>query len=273
MNIRILIVLLSLLLPQSVTAQIIKIAGSTTVKAFMEPAVEAYRKLHPEIRIDVQGGGSGVGAAEFIAGSVHLGMVSRELTAQEKLAIPAEQRIQIGSDAVAVVVSDELFHQWRLHALKKEDITAIYRGEINNWREFGGPDRRILVIDKEKQRGTRQVFAEFILGDGRAVATQQSVVVGPNRHVEVLLTASDQAIGFLSFAELDEHMHGLEIIVDGKSFIPSVDAVSTGSYPLSRSLYILLSDEAPVYVKEFVTFLRSAQAEVILRETGFLPVK
>ena len=153
------VALLLLFSVQPVQAQIISIVGSTTVKAFIEPAATAYRRTHPDVIIHISGGGSGVGAASVSDGRATLGMMSRELEGKEAARMHGIEQVRVGYDAVAVVVSDPVFHQGDVHALSKADMAAIYRGEIRNWQSVGGADRRILLIDKEKQRGTRHVFA------------------------------------------------------------------------------------------------------------------
>ncbi len=273
MKIRLFILLLVLLLPLSAAAQIIKVGGSTTVKAFMDSAAEAYQKLHPDVQIDVQGGGSGVGIAGVVDRSVHIGMVSRELSVSEKAGMSGVKQIAVGIDAVAVAVSDQLFYGHHIHSLSKESIAAIYSGEIDNWAAVGGPDRHILVLEKAMHTGTRQVFAHGILGQSKAPVLPQAVVVGPNKHMRTLLAASDQAIGFLPFGELDAHVHGVEIIVDGKAYAPTVDEVLSGAYPLSRVLYLLVSDDAPDYVRAFLDFLTSPNVVRILKQAGYLPLQ
>ncbi|GAV19405.1 phosphate transport system substrate-binding protein [Mariprofundus micogutta] len=274
MKIRSFILLLAILMaPLSVSAQIIKVAGSSTVKVFMDHAVEAYHKLHPDVQIDAQAGGSGVGVASVMDRSVHLGMISRELDAVEKAALTGVEQIAVGIDAVAVAISDELYHGQHLHSLSRQAVAAIYLGEIDNWSEVGGPDRHIMVIEKEMHRGTRQVFASHILGDSKAPTLPQAVVIGPNRHMQTLLKTSDQAIGYLTIGDLDKHVHGVEIIVDGKAYAPTMAEVRSGAYPLSRMLYLLMPENVPDYVRQFVEFLTSPEALPALNKAGYLSLQ
>ncbi|MDX8405944.1 MAG: substrate-binding domain-containing protein [Mariprofundus sp.] len=254
-------------------AQIIEIAGSTTVKAFIEPAAEAYRKIHPEVVIRVRGGGSGAGASAVIDGRASLGMMSREPDTDEAGHMQAIERVRIGYDAVAVVVSKLLYLKGHVHGLKREEVAAIYRGEITNWQAVGGPDRRILVIDKEMQRGTRQVFAAYILGGAHAQGAADAVVVGPNRDMKTLLLSSDQAIGFLPFGEAVGDLHALELLEKGQGYMADIASVRDGSYPLSRSLYLLHRKDAPSYVRDFVAYLISNQGQQILRHSGYIPLR
>lgn len=273
MSKRFIILLMVLLLPISASAQIIKISGSTTLKRFVEPAAEAYVKVRPEVLIDIHGGGSSVGIASTLDGSSHLGMVARKLTSDEESKLVNINQVTIAVDAVAVIISNDLYFNHHLHALKKEDIAAIYRGEINNWQMVGGPDRDILVVDKQQAHGTRQVFASFVLGDEKAPSMDQAVIVGPNRHMQILLEASNQAIGILSTSNMSKQYQAVEVVVDGKPHAPSEEEIRSRNYPLSRFLTLLVPQNAPEYVHDFVAFLNSPEAKKILEDKGLLSPK
>ncbi len=265
-------ILLLPLLALPAQAQIIDVVGSTTVRALMTPAAEAYRRAHPEVVIHVAGGGSGVGAAAMLAGRASIGMMSREPNAAEAAGLRAQgvQRVRVAYDAVAVVVSDALYHRGDIHALKVADIAAIYRGTIRNWQAVGGPDRNILVIDRVSRSGTHQVFADHILAGG--AVTADAVVVESNPDSQTLLDASDQAIAYLPFGAVnDDRIHAVALLQGGKSYIADRNSVLSGNYPLRRSLYVLYKKDAPAYVHDFIHFLRSQAADPIIRRAGYLP--
>jgi len=255
-------------------AQIIDVVGSTTVRALMEPAVDAYRRLHPEVIIHVGGGGSGVGAAAMLDGRASIGMMSREPDADEAARLKQQgiARVRIAYDAVAVVISDALYHHGGVHALKIADIAAIYRGAIRNWQAVGGPDRRILVIDRVTHSGTHQTFVDHLLGGG--AITPDAVIVESNRDSKTLLIASDQAIAYLPFGAIDDdRIHAVALLQGDKSFIADNNSVLDGSYPLRRSLYLLYKTDAPAYVHDFIHYLSSPAAAPIIRQAGYLPAE
>jgi len=258
-------------------AQIIEIAGSTTVKAYMDRAVTAWLKRHPDMTIRVAGGGSGVGAAAIIGGKASIGMMSREPEPDEMAAIDRQgiRLIRIGFDAVVPVVSDSLFHQAHIHAISHADLAAIYLGRISNWQQLGGPDRHILAVDKEKQSGTREVFMHYLLGDGRAEAPGAMLVVGPNSDVKTVLLASDQAIGFLPFGAVnDSRMHTLALVEpDGSEVVPDAQTIRSGAYPVARSLYLLIRKDAPDYVTALIDFIRSVAGQRLLQAAGYIPLE
>ncbi|WP_167631311.1 substrate-binding domain-containing protein [Mariprofundus ferrooxydans] len=262
-----------LFLAQPLYAQIIDIAGSTTVMAFMEPAAQAYRRMHPEVTINIRGGGSGAGAASVMDGRAMLGMMSREPEEPELARMHGIERVRVGYDAVAVVVSSAVYRSLPGHALSRGDVAAIYRGEVRNWQAVGGPDRRIITVDKVKHSGTRYVFVNYVLSDPHAAWATDSVIVDSNGEMETLVQISDQAIGFLPFGGTDRHLHAIGLMDQGRLFLPDAAHVRDGSYPLSRSLYVLHKKKVPDYARDFIAFLLSAEGQKILSASGYLPVK
>lgn len=258
-------------------SQIIEFAGSTTVKAYIDRAVIHWGRVHPEMSLQVAGGGSGVGAASVITGKVTIGMMSREPDAAELEQFQAKgiKMVAIGYDAIAAVVSDALFHHGNIHEISHQQLADIYRGRISNWQQLGGPDRQILVIDKEIESGTRQMLFRYLFNDPKAEAPGASFVVIRNRDVKTILLDSDQAIGFLTFSAVDDsRMHALVLREpDGHTAVPDEASIRSGDYPLTRSLYLLVRKDAPLYVHDFIDFTLSAPGQQLLRETGYLPLK
>ncbi len=266
------LLLSSLSLPTYATERL-RIAGSTTVLPIVAEAAKLYRQHHTELTLTVSGGGSGVGVASVDRGHIEIGMVSRPLTEREQQQLQGRvQVIPIARDAVAIAVS-RVVYEHGVTQLSLQQIAAIYRGKITNWREVGGPDSPILVIDKEPSRGTRHVFAKVVLGDERARAPGASIITGSNNEEQSAIANSDKAIGMLSTAWLNEQVSAIAIVQNGKAIVPSQQNVSAGLYPIQRTLDILVPNNRSETTGAFVEFLRSAQGGEIVRQVGYLPVQ
>jgi len=270
------IILTILTLSMALSAQAgerISAVGSTTVLPVMSEASDAYHKAHPDITITVSGGGSGVGIASIIQGTAQLGMASRETSPEEQAKLEGKvDNIVIASDAVAVVISKAVYESG-IHQLSIAQIAAIYHGKIRNWKELGGLDKRILVIDKEASRGTRHVFAKAVLGSSHARAEGASIISGSNNEEQMIVSRSNNAIGMLSNAWLNDKVRGVDVIVNGKAIAPTIEHVRDGSYPIARGLHVLLPHTASAASKDFVQFLLSKQGQMIVKHVGYLPVR
>ncbi|MDQ6987398.1 MAG: phosphate ABC transporter substrate-binding protein [Mariprofundaceae bacterium] len=260
--------------PGSSTAGItLHAVGSTTVLPVVSTAANIWHQQHPDVRITVSGGGSGVGIASMIQGTADIGMASREIDSEETAKLKGNVDVfTIARDAVAVVVSKAVY-LGGVHQLSLKQIAAIYRGNIKNWQEVGGPDARIFVIDKEASRGTRHVFAEAVLGDAHARAPGASVISGSNNEEQSLVAHSDSAIGMLSNAWLNDAVRGVAVGEGKKAVLPDIQHVRDGSYPISRSLHVILAKKAAPEARAFVDFLLSSQGQDIVKKSGYLPVR
>jgi phosphate transport system substrate-binding protein len=247
------------------------VAGSTTVLPVIAKAAELYKTLHG-INIIVNAGGSGVGINQLGANKISIGMISRDLTEAEIMQYPDVDFItySIGTDAVVPVVSSEIYDAG-IQALTLEQITKIYLGEISNWKQLGGPDRNILVVDKEKSRGTRHVFMQAILGDKQASTPGTDLVLGSNNEEQTIIVQSEAAIGMLSFAWLNDAVKGLSIInTDNTVVEPTLPNISNGSFPITRSLLLITNGEPDTKIKAFIDFILSDTGQKIVRDSGYV---
>ncbi|HHJ81273.1 MAG TPA: hypothetical protein ENJ65_06530, partial [Candidatus Tenderia electrophaga] len=222
--------LLLVLIPVAQAAEQLRVAGSTTVLPIVAEAAKHFRRQHPDLTLTVSGGGSGVGVANIERGLVEIGMASRDLTAAEKQRLQGKVKpVAIARDAVAVAVSKAVYDAG-VRQLSLAQIAAIYRGEIKNWQQLGGPDSRILVIDKEASRGTRHVFAKVVLGSERARAAGASIITGSNNEEQTVIANSDKAIGMLSHAWLNDAVRALAVGEAGEAVLPTFENVANGRY-------------------------------------------
>jgi len=262
-----------LLAAQSASAITLHVVGSTTVLPVVSTAATVYHKEHPNVSITVSGGGSGVGVASMIQHTAEIGMASREIDAEEAAKLDGSVTVfTIAKDAVAVVVSKAVF-VGGVHQLSIKQIAAIYRGKITNWKQVGGPDAKIFVIDKEPSRGTRHVFAEAVLGSSHARAPGASVISGSNNEEQALVAHSNQAIGMLSNAWLNDAVRGIAVGEGASAVRPDITHVRDGSYPISRSLHVLLPKKSSAAAHGFIDFLLSARGQEIVRQAGYLSVR
>jgi len=254
-------------------ATILRAVGSTTVLPVVSTAANLYHKQHPEVTITVSGGGSGVGIAAMIQHTADIGMASRELDTQEAARLKGKvDSFTIAKDAVAVVVSKAVY-VGGVHQLSLQRIAAIYRGEITNWKTVGGPDARILVIDKEPSRGTRHVFARAVLGDAHARAPGATIISGSNNEEQSLVAHSNSAIGMLSNAWLNDAVRGLAVGEGQDAVLPNIQQIRAGRYPISRDLHVILPRPASPEARAFIGFLLSPQGQAIVKQSGYLPVR
>jgi phosphate transport system substrate-binding protein len=242
------------------------VAGSTTVQPIITKASEDYEKVRPNVRIGVQGGGSGTGVRMVGEGSVAIGASSRELNSEERKTHPQLSTHVIAVDGIAIVVhpSNVLSNM----SLSVERIRDIFSGNITNYMELGGPDRKIVLVEREDGSGTRSSFESMVMGGlGVSDAALQKPASGAIRFT---VSANENAIGYVGIGYLDNETIK-PVAVDG--VLPTEENIRAKDYPLSRDLYLVTDGEPVGLAKDFIDYLLSDAGQEIVKEEGFVRIR
>ncbi len=251
----------------------VTISGSTTVLPAISKAAEQYQSDTGQI-IVVNAGGSGSGFNQLAQGLTHIGMMSRDITEEEKAQFPDFKftQIAIGRDAVVPVISSEIYEAG-VTTLSFSQIKDIYSGKVDNWAVYGGPDSPIFAIDKEKSRGTRQTFFKYVAGDKNFQALGADLVTGSNNEKQTAVTQSNAAIGMLSVAWLNEDVKGLSVELENGTVIePTLQNIRNGEFPISRNLEIVIRDDIAPRAQNFVDYVLSPEGQKFVEASGYVPV-
>ena len=239
----------------------IQIAGSTSVQPVAEKLVEKFEETHPNVRINVQGGGSSLGISSVSQGITQIGTSSRELTQKEKVGL---NEYIIGKEGIVIAVNNKN----NITNLNKSQIKDIFSGKIINWKEVGGPDLEIHVITRESGSGTRSAFESLIMGKGTKIRND-AIVQSSTESVKQAVRQDPGAIGFVSLARMSSDVKALEL--DGVT--PSEKSVSDGSYALQTPFIFIVKGEPKGTVKEFIDFTLSPEGQAIVKGENVVPVK
>lgn len=244
----------------------ISVAGSTTVQPLAEKLAEAFNAQHPDVQIDVQGGGSSVGVKSAGQGTVDVGMASREIKQSELDEYPDLKVFTIARDGIAIVTHPDV----PVDGLTREQVKGIFAGDITNWSEVGGPDKPIVVVAREEGSGTRAAFEEMVMGGEEGPAIADTAILQPsNGAVRTTVSTTPDSIGFLSFGYLDQSVKALAI--DG---VEATEAnAARGAYPIVRPLNMMTKGEPTGVVKAWLDFILSDVGQAIVREEGYIAVK
>ncbi len=272
MNRKLLLVLLATACSAILPAEAQRIKGSDTLLPLTQQLAECYLEEHPEAEIVVTGGGSGVGIAALPEHTTEIAMASRRIKFGEKMKFA-----QLGLDVREVVVADDalaiVIHPSNpVDRLTREELEAIFRGKITNWKEVGGDDCRIVVYTRETSSGTYEFFKESVLENRNYMAGTLSMPATGAIIQSVRQTRG--AIGYIGLAYLNPYVKALAVSYDGGAHyaLPSVENAADGSYPVVRPLYYYYNAGDEAQVAPFVKYALSEEGQRIVREQGFVPV-
>jgi phosphate transport system substrate-binding protein len=255
------------------SAETLKINGSTTVNLAAAEAAEILRaEQKMDIQVDTQGGSSG-GISMVGDGLVQIGMISKQVSDDERAKYPNVhfKEINIGEDAVALIVSKDVW-DGGIRAVSKQEAKDIYESRITNWKALGGKPGRIAFFNKEPGRGTWEVFVHWAYGSPKAAPQVSFPEVGGNEETRNKVSGTRGALSQLSSSWADgKKVFALAIKLDDGNIVePSNENIATKKYPLSRPLALLTNGEPTGPVKTFVDFMLGERGQALVKKHGYL---
>lgn len=243
----------------------IVISGSSTIAPLVAEIAKRYERENPGVQIDVQSGGSSRGVSDARSGLADIGMVSRDLKASERELTD----YPIARDGIAVIV-----HKSNpIQVLSKEQIRNIYLGQITNWKELGGADMPITVVNKASGRSTLELFAEFMNLEPADI--KANIVIGENEQGIKTVANSPGAIGYVSIgtAEYSEKSGTALKLISLGGQIPSTRNVADKKYDLSRTLNLVTKGKPSVAASHFIDYIQSVSVKDLVEEQYFVSFK
>ncbi|WP_420427357.1 phosphate ABC transporter substrate-binding protein [Algiphilus sp.] len=244
--------------------QRLTLTGSSTVAPLVNEIARRYEATHPQVRIDVQTGGSTRGVRDARAGLADIGMASRALRADESDLVGTP----IARDGITIIVHADN----PVQGLEREEIRAIYGGEIDDWSAVGGKAGPITVIHKADGRSTQELFLQhFGLGSADVKA---DIIIGDNKQGLRTLVSDPSAIGYVSIGAAEfAHERGEAVRLLALEGVPaSTDNVRTGRFPLARPLTLVTNAPPEGLAADFIDYARSAQVHDLVRKLYFVPL-
>jgi len=226
----------------------------------------------------VTGGGSGTGIASLVNGTVDIANASREIK-DEEVAEALSNGVKpvehiIARDAIAVIVNPEN----PVNELTLQQISDIYSGKYSNWLEVGGEDRPIVRLSRETNSGTHVYFLETVLrlGDkeNKTLFSMDTLLLPSSEGIISEVRDNPNAIGYdgLGYVPDDLKMIAIAKEEGGTYVLPSIDTVNDKSYAIARDLYMYTDGEPRAVIKEYLDWILTDEAQLIVADQGFVPV-
>lgn len=240
------------------------LTGSSTIAPLSREIGKRFEQLNPGVRVDVQTGGSSRGVNDARMGLADIGMASRALKPEES----DLTAYTIAMDGISIIVHERN----AVISLTNEQIVAIYTGSIRNWRDAGGMDAPITVVNKAAGHSTLELFLHhFGLKNSQVKA---DAVIGDNRQGIKTVAANPGGIGYVSIgtAEYDAS-HGVPIrLLPMHGVSATRENVQNGTFPLSRPLNFVVKDNPGALARRFIAFTRSGVVDDLIETQYFVPL-
>ncbi len=250
---------------EDVSQQKLVLTGSSTIAPLVGEIAKRFETLHPEVRIDVQTGGSSRGIVDARQGLADIGMASRVLKADEGDLVAST----IALDGISLIVHKDN----PVSTLSDAQVVDIYTGKITNWKEAGGNDAPITVVNRADGRSEVELFLPHFKIEGSAVKAQ--VIVGENQQGIKTVAGNPNAITYMSIGSSEADIKSgvpIKLLPIG-GISASTETVQNGSFPLARPLNLVTKAEPQGLVKDFIDYARSEAVHDIVKDQYFVTVK
>jgi phosphate transport system substrate-binding protein len=260
-------VILSVRIGQSEAVEInqgrLLITGSSTMCPLIAEIGRRFELLHPDIKIEVQCGGSSRGISDTREGKADIGMASRALTEKEKNLYG----FPIARDGISVIVHKNN----PVNFLSDAQIAGIYTGKITNWKKIGGRDAKIIVVNPKKGYSSVELFTYYFEIDYDEI--KAAIIGGDNSARIKAVVEHPNAITYTSAGEADRMvLAGVPIKpLPFNNVMPTDRNIITGNYPITRPLNLVTKQLPKGMAKAFIDFCLSPAVVDLIEKFGFVP--
>ncbi|GMN98070.1 phosphate ABC transporter substrate-binding protein PstS family protein [Parageobacillus thermoglucosidasius] len=246
----------------------ITLAGSTALQPLAEEAANEFMGKYPDVSITVQGGGSGTGVNQVAAGAVQIG--NSDVPSAEKLEdkSKAGELIdhKVAGIAFALVVNKDV----NVDSLTLQQIQDIFTGKITNWKDVGGKDEKINVINRPASSGTRATFEKTVM-KGVKINEAIGTVQDSNGAVEQAINSTPGSISYVAMSYLIGEKKDLKMLkIDGVE--PTIENIKTEKYPFWSYEYMVTKGEPKDAVRGFIEYVKSEEFASKVKEMGYIPI-
>lgn len=251
----------------------ITVKGSDTLVILAQKWAETYMGLHSDVKIQVTGGGSGIGFAALQSQTTDLCDASRQIKSAElqKCVIAFHKRpteYKVALDGLSVYVNEGN----PVSELTLDQLKGIFTGKITNWKAVGGPDAPITVYSRENSSGTYEFFKSSVLSGGDFAPSAQTM---PGTAALVQAVGHDKGgIGYggAAYGSGVKHL-GVKKDDASPAVQPTEENVLNQSYPIWRYLYVYVN---PALDKDtiaaYLSWIRSDDGQKIVKDQGYYPL-
>lgn len=250
-----------------VAAGNIVIKGSTTVLPIAQKVAEAYMKENPKVSISLSGGGSGNGIKAIIDGTTDIADSSRFIKGKEvKLAMEKgvyPVPFRVAYDCIVPVVHPSN----PIKDISMDQLKALYKGEIKNWKDVGGIDKKVVVISRDTSSGTYEVWNKKVMKKDRVYPG--ALLQASNGAVAQAVAKNKYAIGYIGLGYLNKDVKALSI----SGIVGSEETTLDGTFPISRPLFMFTQGWPEGETVKFLNYvLHPAKGQKLVGEAGYVPL-
>lgn len=246
----------------------LRISGSGTGMPLLELLTAEYPDKDVEFDF-LPGLHTGGGVKGVAQEALEIGATSRDLNDEEK-ALGVEQTV-LSHDGLVMAVHPSV----EIDGLTSQEVRDLYAGKYKNWKELGGNDLAIIVLDRNEDESAKMILRQYVLGDRLKISPEAVNMFYESDMVEALRTMPG-AVGYFSLGYgISRRVPVRMLALDGVE--ASVESIEDGRYKVIRPLGIVTlpgrDADTQNAIDGFLKWTDGPEAEAMMRKNGFAPAK
>lgn len=254
--------------PRSVTLK-----GSDTMVILAQRWIEEYRRSNPDAVVQLTGGGSATGIAALLNGTTDLAATSIRLQPAE--VARAERRsgrtlraIPVALDVLAIYVHPSN----PVDVLSIAQLRDILTGQLQSWREVGGPDLPIAVYGRDTSSGTLRLIREVVLERDDHFADDVESLPGTGTVADnVAHDRGGLGYGGIAYARPVKQLR-IRTSADAPPVAGNAENARSGAYSLTRTLFLYAFEPMRPEVEAFAAWATGDAGQRVVSEVGYFPL-
>jgi phosphate transport system substrate-binding protein len=230
----------------------------------VEQAANQFMQKDSNAKISVQAGGSGTGLAQIAQGSIDIGnsdlFAGEKLTSAQAAGLVDHQVCVVG---FATVVNPGV----TVDNLTKQQLQQIFTGKITNWKDVGGSDQQITVINRPTSSGTRATFKKYAL-DGLEEAQGIALTQDSTGAVAKTVAGTPGSISYLALSYASSNNTVKMLKLDGVD--PTNDNITSGKYPIWSYEHMYTKGDPQGLTKAFIDYMAGDEVKPLIQQLGYI---
>lgn len=237
--------------------------GSSAAQPLVELAGEEFSKDNPNEYVNVQGGGTGTGLSQIQQGAVDIG--NSDLYAEQKSGINASKLVdhRIAAVGMVPIVNKDV----KVDSLTIKQLRQIFSGEITNWKQVGGQDLKITIINRADGSGTRSAFEDDVMGNTPFASSQEQDSSGMVRQI---VYNTDGAISYLAMPYLNSTVKTLKV----DNVKPTIKNIENNTWKIWSYEHLYTKGNDSGMTKKFLSYIMTDKIQnQVVKKLQYVPIK
>jgi len=246
----------------------IVVAGSSALQPLILQASKEFKKKHPKVTLSVSGSSSIVGPQSVKKGVAQIGACDWDASKD----VPGFKAFEgLEAHKVAIIPFATIVNKnVKVDNLTTDQLKDIFAGKIKNWKEVGGEDAEIVVVNRAFGSGTRVNYQQTALKGADFMTKGDNLVeVKSNGDMVTKVGSTPNAIGYTDLVYVKGDIKAIKY----NGIAPTIENVTNGKYPVYGTGYLMTKGKPTGATKEFIEYIQSTKFQNgSLKKLKFIPI-